>query len=82
MTPRPLSLFDEISMRNTDKAVIYHSADVCRAAAILRPACLSWIEDIYFISKCVDMASACDIPRLVEGVLCTKTFLRWLLHEL
>ena len=51
-----------------------HAADVCRAAAaILRSACLSWMEDIYFISKCVDMASACDIPRLVQCVLCTKT---------
>ena len=34
------------------------------------------------ISKCVDMASACDIPRLVQCVLCTKTLLRWLLRDL
>ena len=59
-----------------------HSADVCRAAAILRAACLSCMDDIYYISKCVDMASACDIPRLVKGVLCTTTLLRWLLHDL
>ena len=57
------------------------SADVCRVAAILRAACLSWMEDIYYISKCVDMASACDIPRLVQCVLCTKTLLRWLLRD-
>ena len=44
------------------------SADVCRVAPILRAACLSWMEDIYYISKCVDMASACDIPRLVQCV--------------
>ena len=31
--------------------------------------------------KCVDMASACDIPRLVQCVLCTKTLLRWLLRD-
>ena len=82
LTPRPLSLFDEIFTLKTDKAVMYHSADVCRAAAILRPTCLLWIEDIYYISKCVDMASACDIPRLVEGVVCTKTLLRWLLDDI
>ena len=57
------------------------SADVCRVAAILRAACLSWMEDIYYINKCVDMASACDIPRLVQCVLCTKTLLRWLLRD-
>ena len=27
------------------------------------------------------MASACDIPRLVQCVLCTKTLLRWLLRD-
>ena len=57
------------------------SADVCLVAAILRAACLSWMEDIYYISKCVDMASACDIPRLVQCVLCTKTLLLWLLRD-
>ena len=57
------------------------SADVCRVAAILRAARLSWMEDIYYISKCVDMASACDIPRLVQCVLCTKTLLPWLLRD-
>ena len=52
-----------------------------RSADVFPAACLSWMEDIYYISKCVDMASACDIPRLVECVLCTKTLLRWLLRD-
>ena len=57
------------------------SADVCRVAAIIRAACFSWMEDVYYISKCVDMASACDIPQLVQCMLCTKPLLRWLLRD-
>ena len=42
-----------------------HYANVCRAAAILRAACISWMEDS---TTSGGMASTCDIPRLVLDV--------------